>query len=355
MKLINIICLFFVNLLIGQVSCPIDDLLDEFILSSIKYNEYKKDVDIDLVLLDDRTEYLGFIGSNKKRLFVSFEFIDKSGDINTCYSVKGITRVYKGASRNFNGEIHLSNSYVYQKLLDNEVSYASEIESQGFSVLNYQFFENENLSSTGIFKGVILLNWYRDKKGKYHYDETLDYYPEYSNCSFTGTWESYKTGKKSKTSWAHYRILCSDDLDIGSSEFSANEKYFKYGWSNINEEKKVHPPIKNLSFLKKNWLGKYHFSLEDLERMGETHSVYYDFDISDINNPKIISQLDKESKKVKNCEVTHITKDTLVLMDKNKNDDIYVLSVDKSGGYNIAGSVIYLLNPPNDEYPLIKD
>ncbi|MCX2764952.1 hypothetical protein [Aquimarina muelleri] len=103
-----------------------------------------------------------------------------------------------------------------------------------------------------------------------------------------------------------------------------------------------------------DWQAKYYFSLEDLTRMGETHSIYFDFDISDINNPKIISQLDEEKKKIRNCQVTHITKDTLVLMDKQKNDDIFILSK-QGNNYNISGSPIYILNPPNESYPLTKE
>ena len=102
-----------------------------------------------------------------------------------------------------------------------------------------------------------------------------------------------------------------------------------------------------------SWQGKYHFSLEDLARMGETHSIYFDFDISDTDNPKIISQLDDKAKKVRNCGVTYVTKDTLVLMDIKKNDDIFVLTK-KDGDYNITGSPIYSLNPPNSNYPLTK-
>ena len=111
----------------------------------------------------------------------------------------------------------------------------------------------------------------------------------------------------------------------------------------------------NISTNSYSWQGKYHFSLEDLARMGETHSVYFDFDISDISNPKIISQLDQQKKKIKNCQVTHITKDTLVLMDKSKNDDIYILSKNEENNYNIGGSVIYMLNPPNETYALTKE
>ncbi|WP_027413921.1 hypothetical protein [Aquimarina muelleri] len=117
---------------------------------------------------------------------------------------------------------------------------------------------------------------------------------------------------------------------------------------------KIENLIGNRSFFQKKWKGSFSFSLEDLTRMGETHSIYFDFDISDINNPKIISQLDEEKKKIRNCQVTHITKDTLVLMDKQKNDDIFILSK-QGNNYNISGSPIYILNPPNESYPLTKE
>lgn len=354
MKLNSILFLFFVNILIAQTPCAINNILGEFVLSEVKYKQQKLDIDLSNILLDNRTEYLGFIGKNKKRLSIFLESVEQSLDANTCYVTKGKTTVYKGASREFNGEIKITRNYVYEKLLDDEVSYSSEITLQGFSVLSYELFENEKLSSTGVFQGIVLVNWYKDKEGKYHYDETLDYNPSYSNCSFTGTWKSFKTGKKSKTGWAHYRIPCSGDLDIGASEFSPNEKYYKYGWSNINNENKSKSLDKNSSF-RKQWKGTYSFSLEDLTRMGETHSVYFDFNITNTNTPKVIRSLDNKPKKVKNCEITHITKDTLVLMDLDKNDDIYILSKDRNDNYNVAGSPIYLLNPPNESYPLSKN
>lgn len=165
-----------------------------------------------------------------------------------------------------------------------------------------------------------------------------------------------------------YPSIYKDTIRISKVDniWNINDRYYVYYENKTSYSYKEQPchecfdssycnSIKLKNILKKNWQGKYHFSLENLARMGETHNIYFDFDISDVGNPKIISQLDDNAKKVRNCEVTHITKDTLVLMDIKKNDDIYILSKDKENNYNIGGSVIYMLNPPNKNNPLIKE
>lgn len=48
--------------------------------------------------------------------------------------------------------------------------------------------------------------------------------------NFVGSWTSYKTNIAKKCNWGDYRIPDSSDLDIGTGEFSVNEKYVKNDW-----------------------------------------------------------------------------------------------------------------------------
>lgn len=235
MRLINVLFFLYAKILIAQASCAFNEMLDRFILSEVQYTEQKKerksDINLSTIFLDNRTQYLGFIGENKKRLFISLRSVEQKLDDTNCYDVNGEAIVYRGAKRRFNGEFEVMHHYGYKDLLDEEISYAPQVLHHGFSILRYKLFENKKLASTGIFEGIVLVQWYKDKNGKLHYDETLGFNPSYSNCTFIGIWKSFKTAKKFKTGWAHYRILCSDDLDIGASEFSPNKKYHKYGWA----------------------------------------------------------------------------------------------------------------------------
>ena len=134
---IKILFLFITNILIAQTQCALNDVLDEFVLSTVKYEKQNLDIKLDHILLDQRTKYLGYIGANKKRLSISLQSIEKSLDDDNCYLVKGETTVYNGISREFNGEAHLVHNYIYEDLLDHEVVYSSEISLQGFSLLSY--------------------------------------------------------------------------------------------------------------------------------------------------------------------------------------------------------------------------
>lgn len=102
----------------------------------------------------------------------------------------------------------------------------------------------------------------------------------------------------------------------------------------------------------KQWQGTYNFSLEGLEHMGESHSISYSFIIND--NSKIISQLNDEPKQEIACTIFKTTQDTLVIQTKGANQNEYNLFKDSKGDYYIGGDAIYMLNPPNESYPLIK-
>lgn len=233
MRLIKfIIFLVSINSLNAQDVCNLDQQINQFILEEDEYHYVSSKIDASKIYLDDRYKYIGFIGNNKKRIFVTFEEIKKSGS-KEIYTVKGETYVFQGVTREFEGELILENHYSFDEILDNGTgnSPSNNLVRNGFSIFKFILSENKNLSSTGTFEGYSFIRWNEDKNGIFHYDETTDFDPSYINCAFVGTWKSYKTGNTSRISLGHHRLLCSDDLDWGASEFSPNPKYDKYGWA----------------------------------------------------------------------------------------------------------------------------
>ncbi|WP_010521206.1 hypothetical protein [Aquimarina agarivorans] len=113
-----------------------------------------------------------------------------------------------------------------------------KIKNQGIIVAEFLLSENSNYSATGVFKGIFVTKWYINIDGKLYYDDIDIDSDSYSNNQFIGTWTSYKTNKESQCSWGHYKIPCSEDLNIGAAEFSPNEKYFDFGWRDYSNEKK---------------------------------------------------------------------------------------------------------------------
>lgn len=237
MRLISVfllVCCFIVK---SQSVCTIEYCLSQNSLSSVEYFKIDEKLDLSpffsyVKLWDGKLlDYIGYIGNNKKRLYVTFSDVAKCND--STYTVSGETTVYNGATRKFNGEFTTKTHYKFDnnQLYDNSgYEYeVSEKETHGFTLLNFKLDENQELSSTGIFEGNILVFWYKDATGKLHYNNFLNHIPSYSNCIFNGFWTSYRTKKKSVVAWSHYRIPCSGDLDWGASEFSPNPKYYQYG------------------------------------------------------------------------------------------------------------------------------
>lgn len=238
MRLINIILIIISFLsLRAQQTCNTDDFLSIYFLDKIESTEYKKDIDLSSLFFTKETyagiaKYLGFIGDNKRRLDVSFFDIKKNRE--DIYEVSGQTTVFNGVTRKFDGKFVLKEQCTFDaKQLAAEESYEHEVDSSevhGFSVLEFTLLEDSQLDSTGIFEGNIFVLWYKNKDSKLIYNDIQGYIPSYANCIFNGHWASYRTKKKSIVAWSHYRIPCSDDLDVGASEFSPNPKYYSVGW-----------------------------------------------------------------------------------------------------------------------------
>jgi len=205
-------------------------VLKEFLVSEITYHVDKTVIDLTNVFKDNSAQYLGYIGKNKKKIDFHLTSIKLGSKDSISYLIEGKTDVYSGSSRHFTGKMNVDTHYRYIEKLDNYIAFSDAIKKQGFSILSYEFKEDFELSATGVFEGKVFVSWYLDTSGVVHYDDILDYIPQYSNCQFVGAWTSFKTGKSLPVAWGQHRILCSGDLDVGASEFMPNPKYNNVGW-----------------------------------------------------------------------------------------------------------------------------
>jgi hypothetical protein len=180
-----------------------------------------------------RLEFLGYIGTDFKRLRIFFTSISKDTVNPNIYKLSGISVVDK-VKCDFKGAITI---FQVRKLktihfgLDNIMK--NKIKAQGLLLAKYEFKEDPSQKHSGIFQGNMLLRWYTDNLDIVHYDEIGSYSDSYSNLQFAGTWEDNTNGTKKTCNWGDRRIPFSGDLDIGVGEFSPNPKYIGKGWEDL--------------------------------------------------------------------------------------------------------------------------
>lgn len=183
-------------------------------------------------LLKPKNNFLGYIGNDYKRLYITFASIKKDLLNPKIYTVSGTSRVGNNTCV-FTGTIKIQQVREYQKMhlgLDDE--FKDKLKAQGLLIGNYRFEEEKSAKASGIFEGIMTVAWYIDKSGNLHYDDIeAEFSDGYKNNQYVGTWTSYgkKVGKVAN--WGEHRIPFSGDLDIGAAEFGANPKYKSKGWA----------------------------------------------------------------------------------------------------------------------------
>ena len=207
--------------------CTFEDVVKE-ITYDIPYKKYTATLDMEKVLNAEKSNFLGFIGTNYKRLRITFTSIKKSEENKDVYEVEGFSTVMNKNKRTFKGTFSLQSHYKFTEPTFEEPLKNGDIE--GFSTFSYQLTEDEKLSATGIFKWEMLVLWYKEINKKPVYSNIFLYSDDQRNYQFFGTWTSYKTKKISVASWGVYRIPCSDDFDGGDGDFSPKPQYWQYGW-----------------------------------------------------------------------------------------------------------------------------
>lgn len=182
-------------------------------------------------LLMPKQRFLGFLGTEHRKLDIVFLSVTKSKIQPNTYFVKGTSTV-GDHTNDFTGSIVVEEIREFQKMhygVDKEYE-DKGIRAQGVFIGAFKFIENPVQKHSGIFRGTMSLHWYLDKNGKLRYDDIEAYSDNYSNNQYVGTWIKHRGEIEKISNWGEYRIPFSGDLDIGAGEFSPNPKYFKQGW-----------------------------------------------------------------------------------------------------------------------------
>ena len=207
--------------------CTFEDVVKETTYD-VPYKKYTAPLNMEKVLNAEKSNFLGFIGTNYKRLRITFTSIKKSEENKDVYEVEGFSTVMNKNKRTFKGTFSLRSHYKFaEHTVDVPLPKKGEI--VGYSTFSYELAEDENLTATGVFKGKMIVMWFKKVNVAPVY-----YIPFHDdgerNYQFFGTWTSYKTKKTSVASWGEYCIPCSGDFDLGDGDFGPNPKYWQYGW-----------------------------------------------------------------------------------------------------------------------------
>ena len=209
--------------------CTFKDVVKET-THNVPYEKYNIHLDMLQVLNGKKDNFLGFIGVNRKRLRITFTSIKKSEENKDVYEVEGFSTVMNKNKRTFKGTFTLQSHYRLTAPASDEDEPLKKGEAEGFSTFSYTLKEDENLTATGVFKGEMLVLWYKAINKKPVYTELFIQSDGSRNYQFFGTWTSYTTKKTSVASWGEDRIPCSGDFDLGDGDFGPNPKYWQYGW-----------------------------------------------------------------------------------------------------------------------------
>ena len=209
--------------------CTFEDVVKETTYD-VPYKKYTAPLNMEKVLNAEKSNFLGFIGTNYKRLRITFTTIKKSEENKDLYEVEGFSTVMNKNKRTFKGTFTLQSHYRLTAPAFDGDEPLKKGEAEGFSTFSYTLKEDENLTATGVFKGEMLVLWYKAINKKPVYTELFIQSDGSRNYQFFGTWTSYTTKKTSVASWGEYRIPCSGDFDGGDGTFYPTPKYWQYGW-----------------------------------------------------------------------------------------------------------------------------
>jgi len=182
-------------------------------------------------LILPKTDFLGYIGSKYRRIKIKYKTVKKNSVEKDKYDIIGYSIV--GSNKcDFKGYIRIEKIKELNTLKygADDMYKDSSMKAQGILIGRYLFEENKSQNHVGVFKGIYLLYWYIDRKGKLRFDDIENYSDSYSNNEYTGTWTEYGKSESKICNWGEYRIPNSKDLDIGAGEFSPDPKYKEYGW-----------------------------------------------------------------------------------------------------------------------------
>lgn len=186
--------------------------------------------DLSPLLMPD-SEFLGFIGEDKQRIYMHFDSIWKDPLQQNIYHLRGFSTV-KNNRCDFTGLVIIEAIEFDSQLplgLDSS-SPDPQLKASGKIMGSYLFSENPSQKHVGLFKGHFWSSFVQFKKGDLKPNTVENISDNYRNHQYQGLWRAYNSENWRLCNWGCYRIPQSGDLDIGAAEFSANPKYKDRGW-----------------------------------------------------------------------------------------------------------------------------
>ena len=150
--------------------CTFKDVIERT-THNVPYEKYNIHLDMLQVLNGKKDNFLGFIGVNRKRLRITFTSIKKSEENKDVYEVEGFSTVMNKNKRTFKGTFTLQSHYRLTAPAFDGDEPLKKGEAEGFSTFSYTLKEDENLTATGVFKGEMLVLWYKGINKKPVYTE----------------------------------------------------------------------------------------------------------------------------------------------------------------------------------------
>ncbi len=172
---------------------------------------------------------LGFIGDNYQRFYIHFISVKKCKQNPFQYIVEGKTKV-KDNICSFNGTITIDTACFE---VDTTIPVSAGLR-RGYIICACTFNENKSCKHSGVITGSLATDWCL-YHGQIWYDNIMGIADSYSNNEFRGKWKSYLGNIVKKCNWGDERIPDCGDLDVGTGDFSPNEKYLKNGWQSYSE------------------------------------------------------------------------------------------------------------------------
>ena len=169
----------------------------------------------------------GYVGVNYQRFYFLIDSIKIDEKDTLIYDVWGKYRI-KDQISNYIGKIHVRENFT---MLSKKYQVDEEVLPQNGTQV-YSVISEWNLKTIGTneqIKGKMTSTFILQNNKVVFDDIGLGWNDPYRNNQFVGEFNSNKYVRQ-KCRWGTCRIPDSDDLDIGSAEFSPDEKYLNYGW-----------------------------------------------------------------------------------------------------------------------------
>ncbi|WP_370901147.1 hypothetical protein [Chryseobacterium gossypii] len=145
-------------------------------------------------------------------------------------------------------------------------------------------------------------------------------------------------------------IHCPIPVDLLSEENLGLEEYFTFGIQSQEEKKTSDTQIKkNFS----QWKGSYSSDFK-ISRIDGDYKVHYIINIPNDEDVFIIEEINGEKNEINDLFIEFSSNDKLVIKSKKDQKLEYIIKYTDEK-YYLTGKTIYLLNPPNDRYPLKKE